>query len=107
MSGQSKGDKDCIHCLDDTKTLWLNNSQKQVYVWHRRFLPASHGYRGMKCQIDGTREEGKAPRHFSGSTSTNRSRISPLHMGRKALPSEERESGINKMIQRRQSGILN
>ena len=66
MSGQSKGDKDCIHCLDDTETLWLNNSQKQVYVRHRRFLPASHAYRGMKCQFDGTREEGKAPRHFSG-----------------------------------------
>ena len=62
---------------------------------------------GISVSFDGTREEGKAPRHFSGSTSTNRSRISPLHMGRKALPSEERESGINKMIQRRQSGILN
>ena len=96
VSGQSKGDKDCIHCLDDTETLWLNNSQKQVYVWHQRFLPASHAYRGMKCQFDGTREEGKAPRHFSGSTSTNRSRISPLHMGRKALPSEEIGSGIKR-----------
>lgn len=27
VSGQSKGDKDCVHCLDDTD-LGLNNSQK-------------------------------------------------------------------------------
>ena len=25
MSSQSKGDKDYVHCLDYTKTLWLNN----------------------------------------------------------------------------------
>jgi len=28
LSGQCKGDKDCVQCLDDTETLWLNNSKK-------------------------------------------------------------------------------
>ena len=39
VSRQCKGDKDCVQCLDDTKTLWLNNSKKQVYLRYRRFLP--------------------------------------------------------------------
>ena len=39
VSGQSKGDKDCPQCLDDTETLWLNNSKKQVYLRYRHFLP--------------------------------------------------------------------
>jgi hypothetical protein len=66
MSGQCKGEKDCAHCLDDIETLWLNNSRKQVYVPHRRFLPQSHAYRQMKHQFDVTRELASAPRHFSG-----------------------------------------
>ena len=65
VSGQSKGEKDCFQCLDDTKTVWLNNSKKRVYVRHRCFLPLSHPYREMKCQFDGMRETGSAPRNFS------------------------------------------
>jgi len=65
VPGQCKGEKDCPHYLDDTETLWLNNSKKQVYVRHRRFLPDSHAYRQMKHQFDGTRELAKALRHFS------------------------------------------
>ena len=56
VSGQSKGEKDGFHCLDDMETVWLNNSKKRVYVRHRRFLPKSHPYQEMKCQFDGTRE---------------------------------------------------
>jgi len=66
VSGQSKGEKDCFHCLDDTKTIWLNHSKKRVYVRHRCFLPKSHPYWEMKRQFDGTREIGSTPRHFSG-----------------------------------------
>jgi hypothetical protein len=66
VSRQSKGEKDCFHCLDDTESVWLNNSKKRGYVRHRRFLPKSHQYREMKHQFDGTRETGSAPRHFSG-----------------------------------------
>jgi len=28
LSGQCKGDQDCFHCLEDTGSLWLNNSKK-------------------------------------------------------------------------------
>jgi len=28
LSGQCKGDQDCFHCLEDTRSLWLNNSKK-------------------------------------------------------------------------------
>jgi hypothetical protein len=66
VSGQSKGEKDCFQCLDDTETVWLNNSKKRVYVRHQRFLRMSHPYREMKHQFDGTRETGSAPRHFNG-----------------------------------------
>jgi len=66
VSRQSKGEKDCFQCLDDTETIWLNNSKKRVYVRHRRFLPKSHPYQEMKHQFDGTRETGSSPRHFSG-----------------------------------------
>jgi len=34
VSKQSKGEKDCFHCLDDMETVWLNNSKKRVYVRH-------------------------------------------------------------------------
>jgi len=66
LSGQSKGEKDCFQCLDDTESLWLNNSKKRVYIRHRRFLSRSHPYRLMKRQFDGTIEKGSAPRHFTG-----------------------------------------
>jgi hypothetical protein len=66
VSGQCKGEKDCFLCLDDTESVWLNNSRKRVYVRHQRFLPHSHAYREMKHQFDGTRETGSAPRHFNG-----------------------------------------
>ena len=48
LSGQCKGEKDCVHCLDDTETLWLNHSKKQVYLRNRRLLVKAHGYRKMK-----------------------------------------------------------
>jgi len=66
LSGQSKGEKDCFQCLDDTESLWLNNSKKRVYIRHRRFLSRSHPYLLMKRQFDGTIEKGSAPRHFTG-----------------------------------------
>lgn len=66
VSGQSKGEKDCFQCLDDTQSVWLNNSRKRVYVRHRRFLPKNQAYSDMKMNFDRTRERGSAPRHFSG-----------------------------------------
>ena len=34
VSGQSKGEKYCFQCLDDTETVRLNDSKKRVYVRH-------------------------------------------------------------------------
>ena len=34
LSGQSKGEKNCVHCLDDTESMWLYNSKKCVYLRH-------------------------------------------------------------------------
>jgi hypothetical protein len=39
VSRQCKGEKDCMHYLDDIETIWLNHSKKRVYVRHRCFLP--------------------------------------------------------------------
>jgi hypothetical protein len=62
MSGQSKGEKDCFQCLDDTETVRLKNSKKMVYLRHRHFLPKEHSYREIKRQFNGTTETADAPR---------------------------------------------
>ena len=84
LSGQCKGDKDCVQCLDDTETLWLNNSKKQVYLRHRRFLLTSHAYRKMKEQFDGTKETASAPRHFSGEYVYNQVKDINVTFGKKS-----------------------
>jgi hypothetical protein len=66
VSGQSKGEKGCFQCLDDTESVWLKNSKKRVYIRNRRFLPSSHAYRLMTRQFDGTVETRTAPRHYTG-----------------------------------------
>lgn len=62
----TKGAKACLHCLDATESVWLNNSRKTVYIRHRRFLLRSHPYRKMKKQFDENKEDGLAPRAFRG-----------------------------------------
>jgi hypothetical protein len=52
--------------LDDTETIWLNNSKKRVFVRYRRLLPKSHTYRQTRSHFDGTKEIQEAPRHFDG-----------------------------------------
>ena len=43
LAGQvTKGYKGCVVCLDDTDARWLKNSNKMVYMGHRRFLPKAH-----------------------------------------------------------------
>ena len=67
LSGFStKGSKACLHCLDGTKSVWLNNSHNAVYMRHRRFLLRIHPYRKMKKQFDGNKEDSSASRAFSG-----------------------------------------
>ena len=81
--GQCKGENECAHCLDDTETIWLNNSKKQVHVRHRRFLPKSHAYRNMKRQFDGTREMENAPRNFDGEHEYDQVKDLPVAHGKK------------------------
>jgi hypothetical protein len=83
VSEQCKGEKDYAHCLDDIEIIWLNNSKKQVYMRHRRFLPKSHAYRNMKCQFDGTREIGDASRNFNGLHVFNQVKYLPTAHGKK------------------------
>uniref|UniRef100_J3NCM6 Ubiquitin-like protease family profile domain-containing protein n=1 Tax=Oryza brachyantha TaxID=4533 RepID=J3NCM6_ORYBR len=82
--GQCKEEKDCPHCLDDTETIWLNNSKKRVYIRNRCVLPQSHPYRGMNHQFDGTREIASAPRHFSGEEVYNQVKDLPTTHGKKS-----------------------
>ena len=40
LSGQTnKGYNACTHCLDETESIYLEKSGKNVYLGHRRFLP--------------------------------------------------------------------
>jgi hypothetical protein len=73
VSGQCKGGKDCMHCLDDTENIWLNHSKKQEYVMRRHFHPQSHTYPHMKHQFDGIRETRDRPQGIlTGHMSTSR-----------------------------------
>src|SRR6266540_4081635 len=58
LSGQVKGKKGCIVCLDKTLSVHLSGSQKLVYMRSRRFLPRSHRYRRtMKKYFDNTEDK--------------------------------------------------
>ena len=68
LSRQSKRKgQGCSHCLLETCSLWLQNSNKFAYMGHRRWLPRNHPYRSMDRQFDGTRESQTPPPYFSGS----------------------------------------
>ena len=67
LAGQvTKGYKGCVVCLDDTDARWLKNSNKMVYMGHRRFLPKAHPYRRNKKSFDGTRDERLPPKFLDG-----------------------------------------
>jgi len=58
LSGQSNmGYMACIHCYDETDSIYLKHCKKCVYMGHRRFLPTDHPLR----------TEGK---HFKGEPET-------------------------------------
>src|SRR3954467_2067570 len=56
LSGQTnKGYHTCTHCLDDTESIYLDNSRKNVYLGHRRFFPTNH-----QCRKKGKHFKGEA-----------------------------------------------
>ena len=64
ISGQTnKGYNACTHCLDETKSIYLDNFRKNVYPYHHHFLPHRHPLR----------KEGK---HFNAEADT---RPKPVH----------------------------
>jgi hypothetical protein len=67
LSGQTvKGYCACVHCLDETESLWLKNSRKMVYLGHRKFLRKDHPYRSNRRAFDGKVETRSPPKHRTG-----------------------------------------
>ena len=59
ISGQSnKGYNACTHCLGDTESIHLG---KNVYLGHRRFLPANHAVRKKGKHWKGVTDNRKKP----------------------------------------------
>ncbi|XP_019164339.1 PREDICTED: uncharacterized protein LOC109160506 [Ipomoea nil] len=57
LSGYTtKGAKACPICKDETPSLWLSNSRKNVFMSHRTFLPTDHPYRKKKKAFNGKSE---------------------------------------------------
>ena len=57
-----KGKKACPICIDDTSSVYLTHSHKDVYLRTRRFLRRDHPYRRQKKAFNGTVEDEIAPR---------------------------------------------
>ncbi|KAL4563659.1 hypothetical protein LXL04_027704 [Taraxacum kok-saghyz] len=68
----TKGKKACPICENDTRSLWLENGKKVVYMGHRRSLPISHEYRQMGNLFDATIEKDKGAHPMNGRTSFSR-----------------------------------
>ena len=66
LTGQVKGKKGCVVCVDQTASTYLHSCTKTVYMKHRRFLPKNHSYRKWASRFDGTVEMGAAPIHRDG-----------------------------------------
>ncbi|XP_037428486.1 uncharacterized protein LOC119294418, partial [Triticum dicoccoides] len=67
LSGQTnKGYHRCMHCLDDTDSIYLNSCKKSVYLGHRRFLPSRHPVRKKGKHFKGEADHRTKPRHRTG-----------------------------------------
>src|SRR4051812_29322260 len=67
LSGQTnKGYYACTHCLADTESIYLDNCRKNVYLGHRRFLPANHQCRKKGKHFKGEADHWKKPAMRTG-----------------------------------------
>ncbi|XP_031120919.1 uncharacterized protein LOC116024158 [Ipomoea triloba] len=67
LSGYTtKGAKACPICEDETPSLWLSNSKKNVFMSHRTFLRTGHPYRKKKKPFNGKSETRVARLPLSG-----------------------------------------
>lgn len=72
LSGWStKGKFACPCCASSTSSIWLNNSKKQCYMGHRRWLPEDHIFRKQAEFFDATEELRVAPIRANGSDVLN------------------------------------
>ncbi|XP_052176708.1 uncharacterized protein LOC127791014 [Diospyros lotus] len=65
-SWSTKGKLACPCCNKDAFSMRLNNSRKQCFMRHRRYLPINHKWRIDKKSFDGTTEYGLPPKHLTG-----------------------------------------
>ncbi|CAA7041321.1 unnamed protein product [Microthlaspi erraticum] len=61
-----KGKMGCPLCGKNTDSLWLTNSRKHIYMFHRKSLPPTHAYRVKKTWFDGKVENGIKGRILTG-----------------------------------------
>lgn len=67
LSGWStKGKLACPCCNKDTFSMRLDNSRKQCFMRHRRYLPMNHKWCIDKKSFDGTKEYGLPPKPLTG-----------------------------------------
>jgi hypothetical protein len=67
LSGQSKKvGCGCPHCFRETNSQYLSESQKIVYMGHRRYIPMKHPFRSMKDKFNGNTEKRCPPPHLTG-----------------------------------------
>ena len=94
LSGYSvKGEKACPVCLDDTVDLWLPNSSKNVYMGHRRFLPANHAHRKRKIEFNGKTENNRVKYPLTGKAVYSQVKDIKVQFGKFKKKGGEKERG--------------
>ncbi|XP_040376344.1 uncharacterized protein LOC102707560 [Oryza brachyantha] len=67
LSGQTVKRKwTCLECMEETRSKWLKNSHKMVYMGHKRFLPRYHPYRNMTKNFNSHRDTTRPPQQLTG-----------------------------------------
>jgi len=95
LSGQSlKGSFACVTCKERTKSLWLPNSRKTVYMRHRRFLAKNHPYRKLKAPFDNTIESDDMPEPFSGADVDDQTKDVHTIFGKGKKKPQSREKAV-------------
>lgn len=62
----TKGYKGCVVCGDDTSSIYLKHSRKNVYLGHRRFLPSEHPFRSDRKSFIGKEDNRPEPKPLDG-----------------------------------------
>jgi hypothetical protein len=66
LSGQSnKVGCGCPHCFRETDSQYLSESQKTVYMGHRRYIPMKYPFQSIKDQFNGNTERRRPPPHLT------------------------------------------